>query len=123
MNSLKVAFIVNRFPAVSETFIINQIVHLLDRSHDVKIFSLGAKPANNVHGVVSTRGLIERTSYFLPTSMRWARKLTYVLRFSISSMRELGWKFAIKDVLRLNYKRSVQEALIKFIESHDFDVV
>lgn len=37
---LKIAFVVGSFPQVSETFIIDQVVGLLERGHQVTIFSL-----------------------------------------------------------------------------------
>ena len=36
---MKVAFIVGEFPAVSETFIINQVADLKDRGIEVEVFS------------------------------------------------------------------------------------
>ena len=37
---LKIAFIAGVFPALSETFILNQITGLIDLGHDVDIFAL-----------------------------------------------------------------------------------
>ena len=36
---MNVAFIVSRFPSISQTFILRQITGLLDRGHDVDIFA------------------------------------------------------------------------------------
>ena len=36
---MRIAFIVNRFPALSESFVLKQIVGLLDMGHDVEIFA------------------------------------------------------------------------------------
>lgn len=37
---MRIAFIVNEFPALSETFILNQIMGLIDRGHEVDIYAL-----------------------------------------------------------------------------------
>ena len=46
---MKVAFIVSKFPALSETFILNQITGLLDLGHEVDIFASAPHSENKVH--------------------------------------------------------------------------
>src|SRR5262245_14885175 len=61
---MKVAFVVNGFPLVSETFVLNQIVSLIRRGHHVDIYA--ERPSDTVACVdaaVSDYGLIERTRY------------------------------------------------------------
>ncbi len=36
---MKIAFFVDQFPSVSETFILNQITGLIDRGHEVDIYA------------------------------------------------------------------------------------
>ncbi len=45
---MEIAFIVEVFPKLSETFILNQITGLIDLSHDVEIFSM-MKPEEKIH--------------------------------------------------------------------------
>jgi colanic acid/amylovoran biosynthesis glycosyltransferase len=61
---LRIAFIVTEFPALSETFILNQITGLLDLGHDVEIFAVTNFNETKVHPDVKTYGLLERTHYF-----------------------------------------------------------
>lgn len=62
---LKIAFIVNDFPCISETFILNQITGLLDMGHDVDIFAYHRKEGDlKPHTAVSKYNLLERTQYF-----------------------------------------------------------
>lgn len=66
---MKIAFIVWRFPVLSEAFILNQITGLIDRGHDVKIYPVNGLPKNytgKVHPVVEEYNLLART-YFPPT--------------------------------------------------------
>jgi colanic acid/amylovoran biosynthesis glycosyltransferase len=60
---MKIAFIVDAFPCLSETFVLNQIVGLLDRGHDVDIYAIcpGGQPV--VHADVDKYHLQDRTSY------------------------------------------------------------
>ncbi|MGL4622330.1 glycosyltransferase [Chroococcidiopsis sp.] len=62
---LKVAFIVNHFPLLSETFILNQITGLLERGHQVDIYTCTPGDLNKVHPDVEKYCLLERT-YYLP---------------------------------------------------------
>ena len=65
---MKIAFLVGKFPVLSESFILNQIAGLLDRGHEVDIYALDG-PADNgskVHPIVTKYNLLDRT-YFSPT--------------------------------------------------------
>jgi colanic acid/amylovoran biosynthesis glycosyltransferase len=65
---MKIAFLVWRFPVVSEPFILNQITGLLDRGHEVHIYPLNGKPDNlsKIHPIVEQYNLLDRT-YYPPT--------------------------------------------------------
>jgi colanic acid/amylovoran biosynthesis glycosyltransferase len=41
---MKIAFLVNRFPSLSEIFILNQITGLIDRGHCIDIYALSPRP-------------------------------------------------------------------------------
>jgi colanic acid/amylovoran biosynthesis glycosyltransferase len=60
-GSVRVAFIVNQFPLLSETFILNQITGLIDRGCEVDIYAhrIGSEPA--VHPDVCKYNLLGRT--------------------------------------------------------------
>ena len=62
---MKIAFLVWRFPVLSEAFILNQITGLIDRGHEVYIHALNGHPkgTTKVHPVVEEYGLLERTYY------------------------------------------------------------
>ena len=61
-NKLKILFLVPSFPSVSETFIVNQIVDLIDRGHQVTIFS-GAKNNVLIHPKIIEYKLLEKTIF------------------------------------------------------------
>jgi len=75
---LKIAFLVRRFPALSETFVLNQVTGLLDRGHEVDIFSESARE-DLVHPDVERYGLASRVRYWpaVPAqrSRRWLKGL------------------------------------------------
>jgi colanic acid/amylovoran biosynthesis glycosyltransferase len=64
---MKIAFIVNNFPVLSQTFILNQITGLIEKGNEVDIY---ANPSHElkVHADVNNFNLMKRTYYFHTTS-------------------------------------------------------
>ncbi len=62
---MKVAFLVWRFPVLSEAFILNQITGLIDQGHEVYIYALNGRPqgTTKVHPVVERYQLLQQTHY------------------------------------------------------------
>ena len=62
---MKIAFFVAHFPVLSEPFILNQIVGMIERGHEIHIYSLDGPPADTskVHPLVEQYKLLERTYY------------------------------------------------------------
>ena len=61
---LRIAFIVNSFPTISQTFILDQITGILDRGHIIDIFSLNIEKNKRVHDDVIKYNLLKHTYYF-----------------------------------------------------------
>ncbi|HNQ20060.1 MAG TPA: glycosyltransferase [Bacteroidales bacterium] len=61
---MKIAFIVSRFPVLSETFILNQITGLIDLGHEVEIFAKSNPKDKKIHSDVYNYDLIEKVHYF-----------------------------------------------------------
>ncbi|MDF0652882.1 MAG: glycosyltransferase [Nitrospira sp.] len=61
---MKIAFLVNQFPSVAETFVLNQIVGLIKLGHDVHVFA--SKSASNirVHDGYKNYDLSKKTHYY-----------------------------------------------------------
>lgn len=60
---MKIAFLVGEFPALSQTFILNQITGLIDRGHDVDIYAPVSGDEPKIHSDVEKYNLLERTFY------------------------------------------------------------
>ena len=61
---MKIAFIVGTFPALSETFILDQITGLLDLGHEVEVFAEQKPEETKSHFDVEKYHLSKRTSYY-----------------------------------------------------------
>ncbi|MEX2451061.1 MAG: glycosyltransferase [Rhodospirillales bacterium] len=60
---LKIAVFAYEFPALSETFVLNQITGLIDQGHDVMIFAERPRGEPQVHVEVARYDLDQRTRY------------------------------------------------------------
>lgn len=60
---MRIAFIVTFFPALSETFILNQITGLIERGHEVDIYADDSRKELKIHPDVEKYSLIEKTYY------------------------------------------------------------
>lgn len=60
---MKLVYIANAFPKLSETFILGQITNLIDRGHDVEIISLDEPTEESFHEDIKKYNLIEKTHY------------------------------------------------------------
>ena len=65
---MRIAVVVARFPALSETFILDQITGLIDRGHHVDIFANEAGHEQPSHSDVESYNLTRRTRYRPPLS-------------------------------------------------------
>lgn len=66
---MKVTFFLNQFPVASETFVINQIIGLINRGLDVHIVAIGRGDLTNSHKAVNDYKLIEKTTYLTTESV------------------------------------------------------
>ena len=63
---MRIAYIMGRFPVISETFILNQIAGAIDRGNEVDIYALKGTPVGEtekIHPLVDRYQLLERTYY------------------------------------------------------------
>lgn len=76
---MKIAFILNSFPLVSETFILSQITGLLDRGHDLHVLAEKNPHEVIVHADFRKYSLEKRTTYFSVP-----KKSKFKMRFSLA---------------------------------------
>ncbi|NEQ49244.1 MAG: colanic acid biosynthesis glycosyltransferase WcaL [Leptolyngbya sp. SIO3F4] len=60
---MKIAFIVEIFPSLSQTFVLNQIAGLIDQGHQVDIYAEVPGDSNKTHPDVEKYQLLKRTYY------------------------------------------------------------
>lgn len=90
---LKIAVFTTEFPALSETFVLNQVTGLLDRGHDVTVYSNGPRDDGMVHPDFQRYALTSRSHHpRMPRNkaLRLARAPWRILRLACRSPRHLG---------------------------------
>ena len=70
---MKIAFLVDTFPVISETFIVNQIVGLINRGHDIHIYAKNPSNMSKFHTDIAKYNLLDKTSIFeqVPRNYLW----------------------------------------------------
>ncbi|WP_009631862.1 glycosyltransferase [Synechocystis sp. PCC 7509] len=113
---MRVAFVVASFPVLSETFILNQIVGLIDRGFTIDIYAIQENvelETTNVHPNVEKYHLLERTYYVpkIPKNflLRLLKGITLLPNFSqnlLVALRSLNiFKYGTQALsLRLLYR-------------------
>jgi len=128
VKKYKIAFVVNHFPSVSETFILNQITDLVERGHDIRIYSFKSKTLKFIHGAVEHYKLIERTTYFQHYHKSGIKKLGWFVSFFLKNgwtlIMVLKFKMFSKNALRKAIRnQSLSWSLENFLNDTDFDIV
>jgi colanic acid/amylovoran biosynthesis glycosyltransferase len=60
---MRIAYFVDTFPSISETFILNQLTGVIRRGHEVEIFAARAGDRTVMHADIGKYSLLEKTHY------------------------------------------------------------
>lgn len=104
---MKIAFIIGQFPALSLTFIINQITGLIDLGHEVDIYSRSTPPENKMHPDVEKYQLDDRTYYLDNVPQNNIKRILQALYLFVTNFH----KSPITILNSLNIFRYGREAL------------
>jgi len=124
---MKIAFIVNEFPSLSQTFVLNQITGLIDRGHAVDIFADYPGPTSKFHEDVKNYHLNERISYPIAIPKNKVRRLFQSFRFIFKLFRKNTWPIIHSlDIFKYGRKAASLTLLfqiIPFLEKGPYDIV
>lgn len=123
---MRIAFVIEVFPALSETFILNQITRLLDLGHEVDVFASGRRNEPNVHSDVNKYNLLSRTYYSgMPASKPWrvikalALFATHAATDPIAIVESLDFFRYRRDALSLR----MFYGLLPFLGKGSYDII
>lgn len=90
---MKVLFVVEHFPCLSETFVLNQVTGLIDAGHDVRIYALGKPDSPVIHEDMDTYCLWDKIYYpLVDIPLSKLGKLKCLLRY----FPQLFFKYGVK---------------------------
>jgi colanic acid/amylovoran biosynthesis glycosyltransferase len=123
---MKIAFLVNNFPSLSETFIQNQIIGVIERGHDVTIFAGRPRSALKIPVELKKYNLLERTIYpQIPKNkiFRLWKGLIHVVRFILINPLPI-----LKSLNIFRYKTKATSLtllyqIIPFLENNSYDII
>jgi colanic acid/amylovoran biosynthesis glycosyltransferase len=125
--SLRIAFVVGRFPVLSESFILNQISGLIERGHQVDIYALeGYSGETKVHPIVERYNLVEGCYYVPKIPAHYGLRFLKALRLIVTQ----GWRNPLLICRSLNFFQYGQQAIslrlfysvIAFLEGNNYDI-
>ena len=118
---MKIAVIVGSFPKLSETFILDHIVGLLDRGHHVDIFAKSKCQEHMVHPDVEKYNLMEKV-YYLSSPIN--THLTFIKFFQLFFSNLKNIKILLRSLNIIKYRRRALsgylfKAMIPFLKGYD----
>jgi colanic acid/amylovoran biosynthesis glycosyltransferase len=72
---MKIAIIVTSFPSLSESFIVRQIVGLLEQGHEIRIFAFSKSSQKEVQKEVRDFRLVEKTTFISLPRKKWRLRI------------------------------------------------
>ena len=97
---MKITYLVNQFPKLSETFVLGQIVGLIDRGHDIEIISITKTAEDVVNEDIEKYNLLEKT------------------HFITKSTSSMGFELNDKILSSLIFTDLIHDALLQKITLH-----
>lgn len=126
-DNMRIAFIVDAFPVLSETFVLNQITGLMDLGHDIEIFA-GARATKEMYPPeVEKYGLLKRTYYHNEKPRNIFTRFLKSIRLFVLNigknplviLRSLNFFKYGKDALALTLLYKV----VVFLNRGEFDII
>jgi colanic acid/amylovoran biosynthesis glycosyltransferase len=123
---MKIAFLVGQFPSVVETFVLNQVVGLMNLGHDVHVFASGSVKNATVHESYEKHNLLKRTHYYGMPGNKLVRIVKGVLLIIKYLPSNYGMIFRSLNIYRYG-KASLSLGLlfmtIRLLERGPFDII
>jgi len=100
---MKITIVVGSFPTVSETFIVNQIVSLIDKGHRVEIFSYVKSDLDKVHNIIKKYDLLNLVTYKSVIPQNKLKRLLKGIGWLFINFFKLDWFLVVKSLNFFTY--------------------
>ncbi|MGB1307995.1 MAG: glycosyltransferase [Oceanihabitans sp.] len=128
INKKKVLIVVGGFPIISQTFIMNQMVSLLDEGFLIKIFSYKVGDLKKQHHSVKKYDLLNKVTYRRKPFKSGIKRYLYLFRFLIFNCLKLDFSllFYSLNFFKHGKKATSLELFFEnefFIKNNNFDII
>lgn len=123
---MRIAFIVSKFPALSQTFILNQITGLIDREHRVDIYAVQSDNNPRIHPDVAKYNLLNHTYYFRELPSGKLRRYIGITGLIIKYFYKKPGSLLKTWLLSSRGKGSILKILcagFPFLDKHPYDII
>jgi colanic acid/amylovoran biosynthesis glycosyltransferase len=90
---MKIGYVLFHFPALTESFVINEIIELIKRGHEIHVFSIKTSDDELVHKEYSEI-LGHATIHYMPNPEKFLNQI----RYFISSVGFWGWSYPCENL-------------------------
>ncbi len=122
-RSLRIACVLDEFPMLSETFLLNQMTGLIDRGCELDLYAFGKRDRSQAHEDVLRYKLLDRTRYAPPPApsklARMAKALGIGLKHPLYSLRAVN---VFKHGSHARSLRLIHEAA-PFLTAPNYDMI
>ena len=125
---MRIAYFVDRFPLISETFVLAQIIGMIDRGHDVRIFANREDASEIRHSTVDRYDLPGKTTYVPFVGRTFFARVLPALRILLHAARTGCLRAALRtlDGFRLGRDAINLKLLLKaapHLGGQEFDIL
>lgn len=123
---MRIAFLVSEFPSVSQTFVLNQIVGLIDLGHDVHIFADKSGNTDTIHDNYGKYNLSKHTDYCRIPKNKIVRVLTalfLIVKYAPSNFGVIGRSLNVFRYGKQAWSLSLLFMSIPLLKRGPFDIV
>jgi colanic acid/amylovoran biosynthesis glycosyltransferase len=85
---MKIAFFVDKFPLVSETFVLTQVAGMIRRGHDVTIFANKIVKPDVMHPIIEQYQLMSKVVVRPVVRRQWGRRALQALNAFVAAIRD-----------------------------------
>jgi colanic acid/amylovoran biosynthesis glycosyltransferase len=120
---MRIAFLVHRFPELSQTFILNQMTGLLAAGHEVDVYAQRPADGSTVHEDVHRYRLLERTRYWDTPERRLVRGLAMARLLGQCAWRRPRMLLRALQGRGRGLSPGLLRASLRFLEEKPYDIL
>ena len=124
---MRIAILVGRFPALSETFVLEHITGLIDRGHEVDIYPGEPGDMQQLHPQVTSYRLLDRTYY--PVHLSESRLVRKVQLCGLMLLHGVRWGGMMRACFRTQLAQTrvpraqLFRAALRMVNQRPYDII